>query len=431
MRTRDLTSGNVTTTMLAFAAPMILGNLLQQGYNFADAWIVGRYIGPAALGAVGSAYTLMTFLTSILIGLCMGNGALISYCVGQGEEERMKNRVHLSFVLIGTAAAVLTLGVTLGVGPILRLLQTPAELMPLMEEYAAVVFTGIVFVFLYNYFAFLLRSVGDSFTPLVFLGLAAALNVGLDLLFVVRFGMGVGGAAWATVASQAVSGVGLALYTWAAQPQFRLHRRYFHFQKAALWEVAYHSAAASVQQSVMNFGILMIQGLVNSFGVAVMSAFAAAVKIDTLAYMPVQELGNAYSLFVSQNFGAGKQERIRQGTRSAAVASMLYCAVLSVGIFIAPQETEILRIGAQYLRIEGAFYMGIGLLFLLYGYFRGINRPGLSLLLTVISLGTRVALAYLLSTLPGVGVAGIWWAIPIGWLLADLVGLCCRRRVAA
>ena len=182
----------------------------------------------------------------------------------------------------------------------------------------------------------------------------------------------------------------------------------------------------------MNFGILMIQGLVNSFGTAVMAAFAAAVKIDSFAYMPAQEFANAFSIFISQNRGAGKQDRVDQGVRSSVKMSMLFCIVVSVFvvlmakylmmIFIQPTETDIIQIGIGYLRIEGTFYCGIGLLFLWYGYYRAIGQPEMSVVLTVISLGTRVLLAYTLAPVEGIGVYGIWWAIPIGWFLADVTG---------
>lgn len=200
-----------------------------------------------------------------------------------------------------------------------------------------------------------------------------------------------------------------------------------------------HSSAACVQQSVMNFGILMIQGLVNSFGAAVMAAFAAAVKIDSFAYMPAQEFGNAFSLFISQNYGGGKQERVQEGIRKAVKVSAAFCLAVSSVIFIlAPYlmqifvdktKTEIIRTGVGYLRIEGSFYCGIGILFLLYGYYRGVERPEMSLFLTIISLGTRVLLAYLLSPIPSIGVLGIWWAIPIGWFLADLTGILYLKKM--
>ena len=187
-----------------------------------------------------------------------------------------------------------------------------------------------------------------------------------------------------------------------------------------------------VQQSVMNLGILMVQGLVNSFGTVVMAAFAAAVKIDAFAYMPVQDFGNAFSTFIAQNYGAKESARIRAGLKRAVCISMVFCVVLSVlvcafakplmSVFVESGETEVIAEGVRYLRIEGAFYCGIGALFLLYGLYRALGKPGMSVVLTVISLGTRVALAYLLSAIPALGVSGIWWSVPIGWAFADLVG---------
>lgn len=226
--------------------------------------------------------------------------------------------------------------------------------------------------------------------------------------------------------------MGIALYTLKKVPEahsiFKVSRDGSLFR-----EVLHNSFAACIQQSVMNFGILMIQGLVNSFGMAVMAAFAAAVKIDTFAYMPAQEFGNAFSLFVSQNHGAGRKDRVLEGMKKAAGLSAGFCIVISglifafapllMKIFVDSTETQIIQIGAQYLRIEGTFYCGIGILFLFYGFFRGVEKPVMSLVLTVISLGTRVVLAYVLSPVPQIGVPGIWWAIPTGWILADSVGL--------
>ena len=202
-------------------------------------------------------------------------------------------------------------------------------------------------------------------------------------------------------------------------------------------EIAVYSSLTCAQQSVMNFGILMVQGLINSFGVAVMAAFAAAVKIDAFAYMPVQDFGNAFSTFIAQNFGAGQMKRIRDGIRVAVVSASIFGVFISLLvfafarplmlIFVPVRETEIISIGVEYLRIEGAFYCGIGWLFLLYGFYRAVRKPGMSVVLTVISLGVRVALAYTLAAIPGLGVWGIWWSIPIGWFLADIFGWCYYR----
>ena len=430
---KDLTHGSVTKTMLLFAGPMILGNLLQQCYNIADTLIVGRYLGSDALAGVGSAYTLMTFLNSIIIGLCMGSGAVFSVCFGKNDRQKMKDCMAASFMFIAAVTIVINGLAFAGIHTILYVLQVPAEVYGLMKEYVWIIFCGIFFVFLYNYFAFLLRGIGNSVVPLYFLGIAAVLNIGLDLLFVVALNMGVGGAALATVIAQAVSGVGIVVYVWVREPELRPEPENFILRKGIMTEIIRHSTAACVQQSVMNFGILMIQGLVNSFGAAVMSAFAAAVKIDSIAYMPAQEFGNAFSLFISQNYGGGKKERVREAIRQAVKISTAFCLMVSAVIFVlAPylmqlfvtgRRTETIGIGADYLRIEGSFYCGIGILFLLYGFCRGIEKPEMSLVLTIISLGTRVLLAYMLSSVSSIGVLGIWWSIPAGWFLADLAGL--------
>ena len=435
---RDLTQGSIPRGLLGFALPLILGNLLQQLYNLADTWVVGRFIGEGALAAVGSSYTLMTFLTSILLGLCMGSSVYFSIQYGRQDPDRLRNGIFQSFLLIGGLTLLLNLTVYLALDGILVLLQIPPDILGLTKEYLQWIFAGMVATFLYNFFANLLRSVGDSATPLVFLGISVVLNIGLDILFVVPLGMGVRGAAMATVIAQFVAGLGLFLYTWFAFPALRVQKRHRYWDRAALKNLLNLSLFTCLQQSVMNFGILMVQGLVNSFGTAVMAAFAVAVKIDTIAYMPVQDFGNAFSTFVAQNYGAEKRDRIRTGTHWAVFWVVLFCLVIGglvcllaprlMAAFVGGDAAEVIAIGTGYLRIEAAFYLGIGILFLLYGYFRAVNRPAVSVVLTICSLGTRVLLAYTLSALPPLGVNGIWIAIPIGWFLADATGILLWRR---
>lgn len=433
---RDLTQGSITKTLLLFALPMMAGNLLQQFYNIADTLIVGRFLGREALAAVGSAYTLMTFLTSILLGLSMGAGAMFAICQGRGDRERLRAGVAQAFCLVFLITLGLNAGAYLGIDGILAFLRVPGEVYAPMRAYLWVIFSGISATFLYNFFACLLRALGNSVAPLLFLAVSALLNIGLDLLFVIGFSWGVAGAAAATVISQYVAGLGILLYTLLRCKGLWPRRRHFAWNPGVLREIGSLSLLTCMQQSVMNFGILMVQGLVNSFGPVVMAAFAAAVKIDSFAYMPVQDFGNAFSTFVSQNYGAGKGERIQRGIRRAALAGMAFCLLVSALVvlfaeplmllFVQPQETGVVAEGVLYLRIEGAFYWGIGCLFLFYGFYRAVNRPAMSLALTVVSLGTRVALAYLLAG--PVGVWGVWAAIPTGWLLADLLGLLYYRK---
>lgn len=427
---RDLTKGRITSTMLRFAVPMIIGDLLQQLYNVVDTLIVGKFVGRDALAAVGSSYTLMTFLTSILLGLCMGSGTVFSMYYGGKNTKRLKKSISTSFIMIALCAIVLSAVVFIFIDPIMGLLQVPEEIYPMMRNYLWIIFTGICATFLYNFFASLLRALGNSLVPLLFLGISAIMNIALDLVFVLVFKRGVAGAAEATVISQYVSGIGITLYTLIKHPDLRPDEGIY--EKGLLRELSDFSFLTCLQQSIMNFGILMVQGLINSFGIVVMAAFAAAVKIDSFAYMPVQDFGNAFSTFIAQNYGAGKAERIRKGMRSAALCAAGFCLLISLlvcllarplmGLFIDASRTDIIAAGVGYLRIEASFYIGIGLLFLFYGFYRAVGRPGISVALTVISLGTRVALAYLLSALPAVGVTGIWVSVPIGWLLADLAG---------
>ncbi len=430
---QDLTRGPVMGSMLRFALPMILGNLLQQCYNIADTLIVGKYLGSNALAAVGSSFTLMTFLTSILLGLCMGSGAVFSIRFGQRDEKRLNESICASFVLIGVLTVVLNLLTFLALDGIKGFLRVPEEVWPMMREYLKVIFCGIAATFLYNYFAAFLRSLGNSFVPLVFLGVSALLNIALDLFFVLVLRRGAAGAAEATVIAQYVSGVGITLYAMAKVPQLKGIWRRFTLKWASVKEIASFSILTCVQQSVMNLGILMVQGLVNSFGATIMAAFAAGVKIDAFAYMPVQDFGNAFSTFIAQNYGAREKERIQEGLKGAVIASGLFSIFVSLlvflfarplmSIFVQAGEEAVISAGVTYLRIEGAFYCGIGCLFLLYGLYRALGRPGMSVVLTVISLGTRVALAHILSAIPAIGVVGIWWSVPIGWFLADAVGI--------
>ncbi|SCI40576.1 Staphylococcal virulence regulator protein A [uncultured Eubacterium sp.] len=296
---RNLTKGPITVNLLLFALPLMFGNLLQQLYNVADTWVVGRYLGANALAAVSSSYTLMTFLTSI-----------------KG----------------------------------------------LMKDYLWVIFLGILATFLYNYFANLLRAIGNSMVPLLFLAVSSILNIILDLLFVLKFHWGVQGAAGATVFSQYVSGIGICIYAYVKVKDIRITKEDMYWGKENLSLILNLSVMTSLQQSIMNFGILMVQGLVNSFGTVIMAAFAAAVKIDSFAYMPVQDFGNAFSTYVAQNYGAKEEKRIKNGIKSAVI-------------------------------------------------------------LTIASLGTRVLLAYVLSAIPVIGVTGIWMSVPIGWFLADIIGI--------
>ena len=431
---RDLTRGPVMKTMLLFAVPMILGDLLQQCYNVADTLIVGRFLGADALAAVGSAFTLMTFLTSILLGLSLGSGAVFSICFGQRDMGRLREGIRASFALLAAVTAILCALVYGFSEQILDFMRVTGTVRALMREYLLVIFAGLPAIFLYNYYAALLRSVGDSASPLIFLAVSAVMNIGLDLWFVAGLERGVAGAAEATVISQYVSGVGILLYARKKRPDLRAKGARVRLSR--MKEIASFSSLTCIQQSIMNLGILMVQGLVNSFGTTVMAAFAAAVKIDAFAYLPVQDFGNAVSTFIAQNYGAGDEERMRAGLRGAVKVSVGF-SLLVLGAHLALwRESD----GPVYRRRRGkrdgdrrrgrALSAHRGHVLLRHrlpvpllrplpghgpaGHVRGADG----------NLAGRARGAGLRAFRhPALGVVGIWWSVPIGWFLADAAGL--------
>lgn len=282
----DFTQGSISKKILLFSLPLMAGNIFQQLYNVVDTLIVGRFLGEAPLAAVGSAYTLMIFITSILIGLTMGSGVYFSICHGQKNTARMKQSIYISFLSIGALSLFLNAISYIFLEEIIRFMQIPADVASYFRDYLLWIFSGIIAVFLYNYFAALLRAVGNSLIPLVFLIVSALLNIALDLLFILVFQQGVAGAAEATVIAEYASGLGILGYCLFYRKDLLVEKKYRRWNPSIFRDISRLSLLTSLQQSIMNFGILLVQGLVNSFGTIVMAAFAAGVKIDTLAYSP-------------------------------------------------------------------------------------------------------------------------------------------------
>lgn len=270
MNNRKLTEGTIFKNLMLFALPIMAGNFLQQIYNIADTIIVGRFVSSDALAAVGAAYTLMTFLTSRIIGLRMGSGALFSKSFGAGKMEEMKQDIRLSFIFIGVVTIIIYMFIFPGTDYILRILAIPDEIYHMMRSYVRIIFIGIVFTFLYNFFAYLLRSIGNSVIPLIFLAISSVMNIGLDLYFVILLKWGVSGTAIATVVSQAFAGFGIALYVVCRNGELLKTKEKPVWNRIGI--IIKNDLFTALQQSVMNLGILMIQGLVNSFGMVIHKA---------------------------------------------------------------------------------------------------------------------------------------------------------------
>ncbi|MPM61229.1 DNA damage-inducible protein F [bioreactor metagenome] len=330
----DMTKGNPTKTILKFAFPFLIGNLFQQLYNIVDSVVVGRFIGKDALAAVGSSFMLMNFFSFVIIGLCMGASTVYSYFFGEKKYSNLRKSIYISFLLIGSFTIILSILIILNINNMLLLIKTPESILEGSKDYLKIILGGLIFVFLYNGSSALLRSIGDSQTPLYFLIIAAIINIVLDLVFVNTFGLGIVGVALATIIAQGVSSILCLVYALVKVPVLRITSEDLVFDKTIAKMVFKYSTLTSMQQSIMTFGMVCVQGIVNTFGSDTIAAFTAAGKIDSIAYLPVQDFGNAFSTYIAQNKGAKDTSRIHKGVKSACQTIIIFCLVFSTLIFI-------------------------------------------------------------------------------------------------
>lgn len=422
---QDMTKGSVLRQIVIFAIPLFIGNIFQQLYNMVDAIVVGRFVGKNALAAVGTSFPAMFLLVALVMGLTTGASIVVSQLFGAGELKKMRRAISTAFIFLILCAIGLTVLGLFTARNLLLLLKTPPEVIDGATVYLQIIFAGLLFMFLYNTVAAILRALGDSRTPLYFLIVSSLLNIGLDLLFVLRFNLGVAGVAWATVISQAVSAVLSIIYVYKRVELLRFYPRDLVFD----WELFVQSVRlgipASIQQTIVSLGMIAVQGLVNSFGSVTMAAYTAAGRIDSIAMMPIMNLGLAVSTFTAQNIGAGKLNRVRRGYKETLVMVAACCVVTStiilrfgpnlIQLFVEAGEVEVIAQGNDYITVVSFFYIIMGLLFVTNGVLRGSGDMAVSMVSTIVNLVVRVAAAYYLSSKPAIGFRGIWWSIPIGW----------------
>lgn len=434
---RDLTQGSIPKGLLTFALPLILGNLLQQLYNLADTWVVGQFLGEGALAAVGSSYTLMTFLTSILLGLCMGSSVFFAMQFGRKDPARFRAGIFQSFCFIGGLTVVLTGLVYLALGGILWFLRIPADVWDLTRTYLVWVFAGIPATFLYNYFANLLRAIGNSVTPLLFLGVSVVGNIGLDLLFVIPLQMGVMGAALATVLSQVASAVltlrcivGSQGMPWHIRTEkLRLHGDVF----AAICTIGVPAAAQSAMYNISN---MFIQSSMNSFGTSTIAAWGVYGKIDFVFWMTINSLGIAITTFAGQNFGARQYDRVRNGVRVCMAMAAGITLVISVVFYNAAeplfrlfsQDDAVVAVGVGMMHVLTPVYITYISIEVLSGALRGCGDVRVPTLITVFYVcGLRVL--WLTLMVPRYHtIATVELSYPLTWTLASLLFILYYKR---
>lgn len=433
----DMTKGNPSKIILKFFIPLFIGDLLQQFYSIIDAIVIGKFVGTNAFAAVGSSSAVTVFITSILLGLSMGASAIFSQLYGGKQHDELKKTISTALIFLFCVSVLITIVTSVFLQQIITLYQMPKETAIYAIDYLKFVFIGFVFVGMYNAFAFLLRAFGDSKTPLYFLVASCISNLILDLLFIVVFHMGTAGAAIATLITQAFAAIGCGIYTIKRIKFLNFKRKDLVFSITAFKKVATFSLLTALQQSISSFGMMLIQGLVNTFGATVMAAFAACSKIDSVANAPLQDLGNSFSTYTAQNEGAGQAKRIREGFRATSRIIIILSATISfiafifapnlITLFINKDSTQVIAVGVSYLRIISLFYVLLGFIVMFYGFFRGLGTIKISILMTIVSQGLRVLLAY--SFAPTLGFSGICWAIVVGWFLSDLLGFYMYKKV--
>lgn len=425
---KDMTKGNEAKLIFYFALPMLVGNIFQQLYNTVDSIIVGKFLGKEALAAVGTSFPIIFLLVSLIMGITMGATILISQYFGAKDMEKVKKTIDTAYITLFMASIILTIiGLIIG-GPVLKLMKVPPEIYQQSKEYLDITFIGLIGMFGYNSMSAILRGLGDSKTPVYFLIVSSIINIVLDLLFILQFNMGVGGAAWATIISQGISFVWSVMYLNKNHTVFKINVNAMKFDKEIFYKSVKLGLPGGIQQMVFSLGMMTMQGLINSFGGVTMAAFAAASKIDSFASMPIMNFGAAISTFVGQNIGANKPERVKKGLTTTLIMSTVMSIAISVVLIILgtplvklfTNDSSVVVEGLNYLYRVTPFYFVIGAMFIINGVVRGAGEAIFPMIASILSLWlVRLPVAYLLS--PSLGSNGIWWAIPIAWTFGFII----------
>ena len=427
-RMLNMTEGNPARLLLRFMLPLLVGNIFQQVYTMVDMIIVGRYIGPDALAAVGATSSLNFLFFSLCNGLSNGIGILVSQAFGAGQPGTVKKLIANAVYIMAASALVMGgAGLCLSY-PVLSLLGTPANIIDQSSVYMRIMCGGVIAVSMYNCVSAVLRGIGDSKTPLYFLVISSFLNVFLDLFFIRSLNLGVGGAAAATILSQLMSAVGCILYSLKRNPMFSIERSQWQPERALIQKCFRIGVPLAVQSSMIALSLVVLQSVVNGFGSVVGAAFTATSRVEMLVQQPFNSMFAALSTFTGQNLGAGKQERVRQGFGQAALLIFLFTAVMTplmqffggdvMRLFVdAEQGAEVIAYGAQGLKLTSWFYAPLGLICVCRGVLNGAGDAAYSVISGVCEMAGRVAFPKPLTMIPAVGVWGIWLGTAFTWLL--------------
>lgn len=424
----DMTTGSIAPQILGFAVPVLLGLIFQRIYNFADSYIVGRYLGDGALAAVSVAGVGMYLMQSLVIGLTTGVSVVMSQYYGAKNEKAVEETFFSSIYVVWYMTLFVTAAGVLGTRPLLIALQTPEEILDEAVFYLQLICAGCIGTMLYNWISAVLRSLGNSVIPLVFLGVSSALNIFLDWLFVAAVPLGVGGAAFATVLAQLVSGAACLIYAWKLLPHLRIRREKLKLNRAIGKQMLVYGLPAALQMSIISISDMTLQAVVNTYGTALVVAYGVCLKVEGLGMQIGDALGTALGTFAGQNAGAKDACRIKAGLRAAAGMCIIGYAVVSPLIFFtAPvimrmftDSEASIGYGVEYMRIFAPFLIGVGILALFHNLLRAVGDVKITICMGISEVITRIGFAFLFSHLWGYH--GLWFVSPLTWCCAAMVG---------
>lgn len=422
--TKELTHGNPLKLILAFTMPLLIGNIFQQLYSMADTLIVGRILGVHSLAAVGSTGSLSFFVLGFVQGFTTGLAINVANRFGAGDFKGLRKSVSSSIIICAVVTVVLTLVSVLFCRQLLELMQTPEEIIDDAYKYIIIIFAGTIANVVFNLFSNIIRALGDSKIPLIFLIIACVLNIVLDILFIGKVGMGVEGAAIATVISQLVSGILCVLYIAKKLPVIHVHKDDWRVTR---FEIAQQSKIAfpmGFQMSIIAIGAIVLQYVLNGLGAISVAAFTAAQKIDQIAGQPMNSFGTTMATYTAQNYGAGKIDRIRKGVNQCIIFSGSFSIIIGLinilfgynltGLFVGSEATRVMDLSHTYLIINGSMYWVLALLFIYRFTLQGLGKSATPTIAGIMELIMRTAAAVFLAT--RFGFAGAAWASPLAWI---------------
>lgn len=424
--TLNMTEGKTVGLLLAFAFPMLIGNVFQQFYNLIDSVIVGQLVGSDALAAIGATNSITFLFFALCNGIGNGGGIITSQNYGRGDIAGVKKCITNTFYLMLVFPLLVGCIGFIIVGGLLRLLDTPANIIADSIAYARIMCVGIVFVSLYNFISSMLRALGDSKTPLYFLIFSCILNTVLDYVFVKFLGMSIVGAGVATLIAQFISGFSCILYALKKNPYFKFAKEDLTLDWGIIWKTVKLGVPLSLQFSLIAISCMALQRVVNSFGSVAVAAFTATSRIEQLVHQPYQTLGAALSTYTGQNYGASKNKRVIEGYRKG----MLMMAIFSIAVLPVMQifgrqiislfvsDEPVIAMGAQAIRITSWCYIFLGTIYTVRGVLNGIGDAFFALINGVVEVIGRFTIPFILISIPAIGVWGIWSSVGIVWFMA-------------